>query len=290
MSVEITTAQHQQYTSDLQLLLQQRGSRIRPNCMVKNFTGKAAVAVEQIGSVTAQQRTSRHADTPLISTPHDKRWLHPTDFELADLIDTQDRLRMLINPDGGYAQNHAYAMGRQLDSQFIDAALGTSYTGENGTTQTAFDTTNQQIAASSAGLTMAKLKTAHEILMSNNVDIDNDPLFLIVTGTQHKDLLDETQVVSKDYNERPVIESGKIKSILGFNVIHTEELGVDGSSNRRVIAYAKSGMCMGLWNDVSTRISERADKSYATQVYACMTSGATRIEEGKVVEILCSES
>lgn len=290
MSFEVTTAFHEQYTTNVELLLQQMGSKIRPNCMVKNFTGKNAVAMEQIGSVAAQQRTSRHGDTPLISTPHDKRWVTPTDYEIADLIDDQDKLRMLIDPASEYARAQAAALGRTLDDQFITAALGNATTGEDAGTTTAFDTTNQQIAAGSAGLTMAKLKEAHEILMGNEVDMDNDELILIVTAKQHRDLLNETQVVSRDYNTRPTIVSGKVTDILGFKVVHCERLGVDGSSNRRVIAYAKSGMCMGLWNDINTRIDERADKSYAQQIYAKMTSGATRLQETKVVEVLCSES
>jgi hypothetical protein len=41
---------------------------------------------------------------------------------------------------------------------------------------------------------------------------------------------------------------------------------------------------------MTARVSERDDKSYATQAYACMSIGATRMEEEKVVEILCTES
>ena len=44
-----------------------------------------------------------------------------------------------------------------------------------------------------------------------------------------------------------------------------------------------------MWHDINTRIGERADKSYSTQVYAKGTFGATRVEEKKVVEILCTE-
>jgi hypothetical protein len=39
-----------------------------------------------------------------------------------------------------------------------------------------------------------------------------------------------------------------------------------------------------------SRIEERADKSYSTQVYYCQTVGSTRMEEEKVVQILCDES
>ena len=41
--------------------------------------------------------------------------------------------------------------------------------------------------------------------------------------------------------------------------------------------------------DIQTKISERADKNYSTQVYLCMTIGATRVEDEKVLEIACTE-
>lgn len=290
MSTEITTAFVQQYTTNVQLLLQQRGSKLREAVLGASYTGKAAKAVEQIGSVVAQKRTSRHADTPLIDTPHDARWVFPSDYEWADLIDDQDKLRMLIDPTSPYAVNGAYALGRSIDNLIIDAALGTAKTGENGTTNTAFDTTNQQIAVASAGLTIAKLREAKKILLSNEVDVDMDPLYIAVTAKQLDDLLGTTEVTSSDYNTVKALVQGSVDTFMGFKFIHTELLGVDSSSYRRVIAWAKSGMHLGIWNDINTKIDERSDKSYATQVYCKGTFGATRVEEGKVVEILCSEA
>ena len=38
------------------------------------------------------------------------------------------------------------------------------------------------------------------------------------------------------------------------------------------------------------RIEERPDKSFSTYVYYCMTIGATRLEEEKVVEVLVDET
>jgi len=289
MGFDITTAFVQQYTTNVELLLQQRGSRLRDAVTMGSYVGKAAKAVEQIGSVSAQPRTNRHGDTPLISTPHDARWVFPTDYEWADLIDDQDKLRMLIDPTSPYAINGAYALGRAMDADIISTALGISKTGENGTVNTAFDTTNQQIPVGGAGLTIAKLRETKKILLSNEVDVEMDPLYISVTAKQLDDLLGTTEVTSSDYNTVKALAQGSVDSFMGFKFIHTELLGVDGSSNRRVIAWAKSGIHCGIWNDISGRISERADKSYANQVYVSGTFGSTRTEEGKVVEILCSE-
>jgi hypothetical protein len=49
------------------------------------------------------------------------------------------------------------------------------------------------------------------------------------------------------------------------------------------------GIKLAIGKEPSARIDERADKSYATQVYYCMSVGATRMEEAKVVEIICDE-
>lgn len=290
MSFEVTTAFVQQYTTNVGLLLQQRGSRLRDAVTMGSYTGKAAKAVEQIGSVSAQVRTNRHADTPLISTPHDARWVFPLDYEWADLVDDQDKLRMLVDPTSPYAINGAYALGRSMDNDIISAALSAAKTGENGTASTAFDTTNQQIAAGAAGLTVAKLREAKKILLSNEVDVEMDDLFIAVTAKQLDDLLGTTEVTSSDFNTVKALVQGSVDSFMGFKFIHTELLGVDGSSNRRVVAWAKSGIHLGIWNEIGGRISERADKSYANQIYVSGTFGSTRTEEGKVVEILCSEA
>jgi len=291
MSDQISTAFVQQYSTNVGLLLQQRGSKLRDCVTVGSYTGKAAKAVEQIGSVTAQARTSRHSDTPLISTPHDARWVFPTDYEWADLIDDQDKLRMLIDPTSPYAINGAYALGRAMDQLIISAALGTAKTGENGTTNTSFATATQQVTVggSPTGLTVAKLRSAKKILLGNEVDVEMDPLYIAVTAKQLDDLLGTTEVTSSDYNTVKALVQGQVDTFMGFKFIHTELLGLDSSSDRRVIAWAKSGLHLGMWNDINSKIDQRADKSYATQVYVKGTFGATRTEEKKVVEILCSE-
>ena len=289
MSFDVSTAFVQQYTTNVALLLQQRGSKLRDCCTVGSYTGKAAKAVEQVGAVTAQVRTTRHSDTPLISTPHDARWVFPTDYEWADMVDDQDKLRMLIDPTSPYAINGAYALGRAMDDLIITAALGDSKTGENGTTTTAFATATQQIAAGGAGMTIAKLRQAKKIFMRNEIDSDMDPLYIAMTAEQIEDLLATTEVTSSDYNTVKALVQGDIDTFMGFKFVQIERLGVDGSSARRVIAWAKSGLHVGMWNDINTRIGERADKSYSTQIYVKGTFGATRTEEKKVVEILCTE-
>ena len=91
MSVQVTTAFVSQFSSNVQLLSQQIGSKLRGAVSEDSVTGDKAY-FEQIGSGTAQLRTSRPADTPLQDTPHSRRQVAIDTYEYADLIDDADKV------------------------------------------------------------------------------------------------------------------------------------------------------------------------------------------------------
>jgi len=287
MSTQITTAFVSQFSSNVQMLSQQMGSLLRNAVDVETVNGEKAF-FDQVGSAAAVLRTSRHADTPLIDTPHSRRMVTMSDFEYADLIDDQDKVRLLVDPTSTYSRAAAAAMGRAMDDVVISAALGTALTGKDGGTSTSFATATNQIAAGATGLTLAKLIQAKEILDAGDVD-PSIPRYIAVSPKQISNLLNSTTVTSSDFNTVKALAMGEINSFVGFNFIVTNRLGVDGSSARRVIAFAMDGIKLAVGREPTARIDERADKSYATQIYYAMTLGATRMEEKKVVEILCTE-
>ena len=287
MSTQITTAFVNQFSANVQMLSQQMGSLLRNAVDVETVTGEKAF-FDQVGSAAAVQRTSRHADTPLIDTPHSRRMVTMSDYEYADLIDDQDKVRLLVDPTSTYSRAAAAAMGRAMDDVIISAALGTSLTGKDGGTSTAFATATNQIAAGATGLTLAKLIQAKEILDAGDVD-PSIPRYIAVSPKQISNLLNSTTVTSSDFNTVKALAMGEINSFVGFNFIVTNRLGVDGSAARRVIAFAMDGIKLAIGREPTARIDERADKSYATQIYYAMTLGATRMEEKKVVEVLCAE-
>jgi hypothetical protein len=286
MSVQITTAFVNQFSSNIQMLSQQMGSLLRNAVDVETVNGEKAF-FDQVGSAAAVLRTTRHADTPLIDTPHSRRMVTMSDYEYADLIDDQDKVRLLVDPTSTYARAAAAAMGRAMDDVIISAALGTSLTGKDGTTSTPFDS-NNQIAVGAAGLTLAKLIEAKEILDSNDVD-PSIPRYIAVSPKQITNLLDDPEVTSADYNTVRALVKGELDTYVGFKFVTTNRLGLDGSGDRRCFAWAMDGIKLAVGKEPAARIDERADKSYATQVYYCMSVGATRMEEAKVVEILCDE-
>ena len=291
MSNQITTAFVQQYGSNVQMLSQQMGSRLREAVDVESITGKNAY-FEQVGSVAAQVRTSRHASTPQIDTPHSRRRVSLADYEWADLIDDADKVRMLIDPTSSYAKAAAAAMGRSTDDVIITALGGTAYSGETGGTSVALPST-QKFATSnqSDGLTIAKLLDAKKKM--DLADVDPSIARYVVCGaTQISDLLNTTEVKNSDYNTVKALAMGQVDSFLGFKFIMSNRLNFDASNtdDRLVFAFTKDAIKLAIGKDVTARISERDDKSYSTQVYYCMSIGATRMEEEKVVQIPCHEA
>ena len=288
MSSQVTTAFVQQYSSNVQLLSQQKGSLFRNAVRVESQVGKNAF-YDQVGSATAQKRLSRHADTPQLDTPHARRRVSLVDYEYADLIDDQDKVRTLIDPTSPYSQATAFAMGRAIDDEIISAAFGTAYTGETGSTSTTFPS-GQVVAVGSPaeGLTIAKLVSAKQLLDEANVDTTL-PRYVAVAPEQLSDLLNITTVTSSDYNTVKALVQGEIDTFLGFKFIVSTRLSSESGVNRRVIAWAEDGLLLSIGKDITAKIDERADKGYATQVYYAMSIGATRMEEEKVVEIKCRE-
>jgi hypothetical protein len=291
MSNQITTAFVQQYSSNVQMLSQQMGSLLRGAVDVESVVGKNAF-FDQVGKTTAVLRTSRHADTPQIDTPHSRRRVSLADYEWADLIDNADKVRLLIDPTSSYAKAAAAAMGRAMDDVIIAALGGTSYTGETGSTSVPLPAGQKPYSGSNQtdGLTVAKLLAAKKTLDLADVD-PSLPRFIVCGPTQISDLLNTTEVKSSDFNTVKALAQGQLDSFLGFKFIVSNRLKFDATNTDDRLAYAftSDAIKLAIGQDVIARIDERADKSYSTQVYYAMSIGATRMEEEKVVEIACDE-
>ena len=295
MPDNITVASVQQYKANVELLLQQTDSRLAGAVTVGSYVGKAASTVEQFGSATAVQRTSRHADTPLLDLSQDKRWVFPTDYEWASLVDKQDQLRAIVELTSPYAMAGAASMQRVKDDIILAAIFGTNYTGENGTTSESFGTLGSgtydvgvNTGGTASALNVAKLQSGIQKLMLANKGELNESVYGAISSYEHDALLKEMQVVNKDYGNSAVLVDGKVKRFMGVDFIITERLTIT-SGNRLIPLWLKSGMHLGMWDEVRAEIGPRADKGYATQVYLAMTLGATRTQLGKQIRIQCDD-
>lgn len=287
MSFTIDQAFVNAFDNALMMLSQQMSSRLETAVRVKTGVIGEATTFERLARSAAQTRVSRHADSPLISTTHSRRWANASTKEWGELIDRDDEARILISPTSTYNMTGIAALERAKDDAIITAALGAAQTGKDGTGSQALPA-GQKIAQLSAGLSVTKLRTARRLLLA--AEVDDSQLNVAAGARQLDDLLADTLVNNKDTNIVAALVEGQVNRYVGFNFIRTERLNTDTGGDRQVIAWGKQGIGFSIWINNSGRVQERADKSFSTYIYVWNVVGAVRIEDEQVVEIACLEA
>jgi hypothetical protein len=287
-----------QFSTNLELLLQQMGSLLRGKIREGFHVGKMASPINQIGAITSQAPAGRFAPLQRVDANLVRRWVFPQERELPQLVDQFDEYQTIVDPKSMYAQNTAMAFGRDWDDAIIAAFFGTAQTGQdaaNLTGETASTTTygvsDTFGSSASTGLTVAKIIEARRIMRHYHVDVDTDPLTLLIGSKQESDLLQQVQVVSTEFADRPILTNGKLTQFLGFDIIVSERLSPGTASLRQCYAWAKSGMYLGMWKDMEVQMDRRIDlSSQPWQIYAKHMYGATRTQLGKVIQILAADT
>jgi hypothetical protein len=294
MSANLPNLRALEFATNVQLLLQQEGSRLSSAVMMDSHVGKSASPVDQMGSVEMQTPAGRFAPIGRVDASLTRRWAFPADFDLPQLADSFDELQVLSDPKSKYVQNALYAAGRKRDAVILAALLGTSYTGEQGGTSVALPAA-QKVAIGFGGsgntkLTVAKLREGVRILRKGLVNPD-ETIHMAIGADEHDSLLAEVQVTSADFNGgQPVLKNGKIDMFMGVQFILTELVQVT-SSVSYLPMWVKSGAHLGNWGNLYTDVSQRKDLSgHPWQAYIKMTIGATRLEEAKVVQVACDRA
>ena len=285
----------QRYRAALDLLAQQKESRLMGAVMVETGAGKTHW-FDAIGTAAAQQIVGRYQDTPNNDIVHQRTRCNLAGYNFGKMLDSIDEAQTLHDPKGRYAEAGNAAMNRSKDSVIISAFFADALRGEAGGTTVTFPAANQVAVNSwaygsgsgNSGLTISKLISAKQLLLAGEVDPD-EGLFCGVSSKQMANLLATTAVTSADYNSVKALVEGRVNTFMGFQFIHSERLSTDSNSYRRVPVWAKSGMGMAVGKDVRVKVSERDDKNYNWQVYYEMYLGAARLEDAKVVEIKCAE-
>ena len=284
---EVDVAFVQQYTDALRILVQQKKTKLRDTVLVDtNFTGEYKF-YEQLGADDMTEKVSRHQDTPVDAADHKRRRLSKRDFIHNKLLDTEDQLNMLIDPKSTYMQSAAMSAGRKMDDVIIEAFDATAYSGKTGGDPESF-TPGNIIAVGAAGMSKAKLITAREKLDDN--DVEEEDRYLAMRPAQLSDLLNTTEVASSDYNTVKALVQGELDTWLGFSIRKTTRLGNNATGNRKCFAWHKAAIQLGIQKEPSGKIDQRPDKNYAWQCFFSMSIGATRLEEKRIIEIVCSEA
>jgi hypothetical protein len=321
MSFEITTAFVQQYKSMVMHLAQQKGSRLRACVDLRPSIVGMNYYFERIGATGTVTKQSRHEPTPIISTPHSRRRVSMNTEKWGEAVDSDDALKVLIDPENQYVIAAKNAFGRVMDDYIIDGALNTSYSGPDGATGITFPYSTQQVSDANinnltsidAGSTDAghlspqRMLAVKKIFDGNDVDPDEER-YIVVGPFDIQKMLGWVGVSSADYNTVKALAEGAVDTYMGFKFIMSNRLPTAGASafgpfNRTYtvqsgqtsadnlcFAWARTGIGLAMQEEVKTEIAKDPSLSFATRLYMEMVLGATRVEEARVVLVPVKES
>lgn len=267
---------------------QQTAARLKPYAILKQMTGDV-FAYDGLGTVEAREVLGRNVPATFDDITHNRRKISRRRFVVNLPVDSSDVRGALLNPDSEYAKACASAMMRQFDSVIVDAAFADVLTGRDfETTVTAANDGVDTIDATT-GLTYEKMLELAQSFMDDEVGIDQgEKFFMTITGDQHTDLMGEVELTSGDFTRQFVVDGGKIRRALEFDLIPfgasvTNPMFPSSSGERNLIAASSRAFCVGVSKEMSIKITERDDYIETHQVQAIMEIGAVRTE-GKLVK------
>lgn len=294
---DIQALRTQEYSTNLDLLSQQMMPKLATRVIEQGAAGsKAFRMTSQIDKTDAVDRATSAQPIINIDVVHDGRWVYPTTSDWGKVVDDIDLLQTNISPQGAYVRSAVAALNRKRDTKFTTAYFGDAQTGETGSTTTSFDSNNvvavTEGAGSATGLNVDKIRAGLEILAGYDVDLEMEKPILAVSPKQYYgDLMALTQVVSTDFNSRPVLVDGVITEFLGCEIVVSTLLPTDSNSYRRLPLWVPSGMGRGVWKEVSGTVRKAPHlQGEPDYVESSLMDGYTRLDEDKCIEIKCSEA
>lgn len=306
-----TSMETVQFNTTFEMLLQQEVSKLRGLVDSKSYTGRMAQVVNQIGALEFKQPAGRYSPLQFQIAQYTRPWVQPTDRDIAVPFDTFDELKSIADPKAAISMSVIAAANRFYDDLVINAAFGTTQRGQDAQTLTGetFPTTASTTTSASApyggflvadtfgagasvGMTFNKIREAQRVLRHYEVNLEAEKPVLVVGSQQISDLLGQVEVIDKSYNDSAVVENGEVTSILGTMIVSSERLNTSSSNTlRNCIMFVRSGMHLGIWKDMSTRIDNRQDlSSQPWQLYSMISAGACRTQLGKVIQINCADT
>lgn len=285
-----------QYTTALELLLQQKVSKLRGLVDSGAHVGKMASPIQQIGTFQFKAPQGRYAPIQFQLAQFTRRWVFPQDRDVGIPVDTFDLLKTIVDPKAAINMAVVAAANRFFDDLIIGSVFASASTGVDASslqTETwpasTFVVADTFDAASTVGMSYAKVVEGRRILEHFQNDLAAETVTLAVGSQQNSDMLKQVEVIDKDYNDKPVVEDGAVNRILGTNVVSSERLlttTVSSNTVRRCVMFVKSGLYLGLWKDMEIDVTQRKDLTgHPWQLYSMLSAGATRTQLGKIVEI-----
>lgn len=277
-----------QFSQNVALLSQQQESLLLPAVTRQDCQGEQAELVVQYGQTSFTELSDPTGATSFDSISKTGRWVFPTDYKNALPVVREDELQTITDPTNPLNMGQAAAMGRLFDDVILNASTGTAQTGKyNNLQATAFPAANN-LGGSAVPFSLGLCKDIGERMTAASVP--QTDRWAIISPAMARLLQDDPEFTSSDYNTSRALNGPLgtgLQGFLGFNwIVHPNIPDTLAGVSKSARFWHRSGMAFGLWASdgysVFSRIDERPDLNYATQVYSKVMCGSSRTEEAKV--------
>jgi hypothetical protein len=296
-------------SENVTFLAQQKKSKVMGAMRSKEGVVGKTWPFNRIGA-TSMAQVARDAQTTYLNPPQSKRRVILVDFGAAVLIDEFDEVKTLTNPQSEHAQNIAYARNRTIDDLALGVAgLGTAGAagtavggilglatnvdeGAETTSQTALPTA-QQIVNGGTGLTMAKLRSAGRILMSADVEFDQEDIYIAYSPAAMSQLLSDNTVTSSDYSTIMALMSGSFPNDamwMGFKWRMSTRLPSAAANIRSLPIWAKQAVGYAAAGVKEIQTGNDPGHWNNPFVMSKLSAGVVRIDDKGVVQLDIDES
>ena len=187
---------------------------------------------------------------------------------------------MLIDPKNASTENLVMNMKRKVDDVIITAATANAADGAGGTV--AFPA-GQIVGNYTAEISLDFILQVDEKFQENDVDPDEERFF-IIGPKQRRKMLQIPEIINGDFQTRKALSDGYLPNFMGFTWIMSNRLNVPQADQLDGLAMTKKALGLHIAGDITTRVQERADMSFAWQLYMQMNCAAVRVEDEHIVK------
>ena len=278
-----TSAFANQYSTTIELVLQNVIAQAEDKVTKETLKGEYGY-FDFVGEVAMEKKTGRHIKKTFTDTAFTRRRIHSDVYFHYELLDKDDQRKMMADPKSKLVDAIKAGAKRKIDTLIYTAGLGTAYTGKTGSTSVVLPA-DQKILHGNLGFTVDKIKDVLMKFQKAKVPAEW-PKYQLISPEDFRDLLDEMEYGSVDYNRLMPLMSGEVVPFLGINLIVIEGLLTTANNITRGMAWAPQGITLAVSDEIKTLTFENRD--YVTNPWEFdveLDMGASRMQEGCVVEV-----
>ena len=289
MAINIPNAYIETFENTVRQLAQQKNTRLR-SCVSEVNAQSETHNWDRLAASSARAKTSARMVSPAggngsgaVGSTDGLDWTRRNTavaaYDTGEVIEQENIVQMLIDPKSATTESLVMNMQRQVDDIIIAAATGAAADGAGGTVALP---AGQILGDYSTEISLDFCLEVQEVYDANDVDPD-EPRYMVIGPKQKRKLMQLIEVTSSDFQNKQALATGYLPDFLGFNWIVSNRLNVPLADQLDCFSFTKKGIGLHVAGDISSRVAERPDMSFAWQVYLMLQMAAVRVEDEHVV-------